>query len=373
MPEYKNQHYVPRAHFKPFSLDGEGKAVNIYLLHKERVVLGAPITGQCARSYFYGEDGRLEKLLGRMEGAYGALVRKLADESFRPDKQDRWLLRYFILLQSMRTAEQVARGLARMTQMSDFFRMSEDAHGLEWDASQDPTPEKALQELMHAFNDQLQAGTVDDLKVVIVRNRTSRDFLTSDDPAVMTNRWLIQRKGIRSFGFNAAGLVLFLPLGPRTLALAYDPGVYSVPSNGCGEVDLKRESDVFAFNEHQYLRAADTLYFALPSEAASIAAEYRATIPLRPERWDRFTAAMCDSETDAHTKFVVGEPKDVAKANHVLFHLASEWPVPSRWPSILRYRSKAHGFTRGRVIVRRAHMREPFDDLDEIPAYVRVY
>lgn len=86
MPEYKNQHYVPRAHFKPFSLDGEGKAVNIYLLHKDRVVLGAPIAGQCARSYFYGEDGRLEKLLGRMEGAYGALVRKLADESWTPAK-----------------------------------------------------------------------------------------------------------------------------------------------------------------------------------------------------------------------------------------------------------------------------------------------
>lgn len=107
MPDYKNQHYVPRAHFKPFSLDSAGKAINIYLLHKDRPVWGAPITGQCARSYFYGEDGKLEKLLGRMEGAYGGLVSKLADESFRPDEQDQWLLRYFILLQFLRTAEQV--------------------------------------------------------------------------------------------------------------------------------------------------------------------------------------------------------------------------------------------------------------------------
>lgn len=373
MPDYKNQHYVPRAHFKPFSINGAGKAINIYLLRQDRPVWGAPITGQCAKSYFYGEDGQLERLLGRMEGAFGSLLSKLGNEKFRPDRQDQWLLRYFILLQSLRTAEQVARGLTRVTHMSDFFRKSEEAHGQQWDASQDPTPESVLQELMLAFNDQLQAGTIDDLKVAIVRNRTTRDFVTSDDPAVMTNRWLIQRKEIRSFGFNAAGLVFFLPLGPRALALAYDPAVYSVPITGSGGVDLKRESDVLAFNEHQYMRAADTLYFAQPSEAPNIAAEYRTTVPYRPERWDRFTVAKHESESDTHTRFIVDEPGEVAKANHILFHLASEWPVPPRWPSILRYRSNAHGYTRGRIIVRRAHMRDPFDDLGEMPAYVRTY
>jgi hypothetical protein len=294
MPEYKNQHYVPRAHFKPFSLDGAGKAINIHLVHKDRPVWGAPISGQCAKSYFYGEDGQLEKLRGQLEGAYGSLVGKLVDESFRPDEQDQWLLRYFTLLQSLRTAEQVGRALARVTHMTDFFRKSEEAHGQEWDPSRDPTPEGVLQDLMLAFSDQLQAGTIDDLKVTIVRNRTSRDFVTSDDPAVMTNRWLIQRKGIRSFGFSAAGLILFLPLGPRALALAYDPAVYSIPVVGSGKVDLKQESDVLAvlaFNEHQYMRAADALYFARPIEASHIASEYRAAIPFRPERWDSFTVA----------------------------------------------------------------------------------
>lgn len=373
MPNYKNQHYVPRAHFRPFSLDGTGKAINVYLVHRDRLVWGAPVTGQCAKSYFYGEDGRLEKLLGRMEAAYGSLIRKLDEESFKPDEQDQWLLRYFILLQSLRTAEQVARGFARLTLMSDFFRKSEEAHGQEWDVSQNPTPKSALQDLMLTFNDQLQAGSINDLKIVIVRNRTGRDFVTSDDPAVVTNRWLIQRKKIRSFGFNAAGLVLFLPIGPRVLALAYDPAVYSVPTSGNFMIDVKQESDVRAFNEHQYMRAADTLYFAQPSEAPTIAAEYKATVPFRPERWDRFAVAKHDSETDSHTKFIVGDPEEVAKSDHILFHLASEWPVPPRWPSILRYRSNAHGYTRGRMIVRRAHMKDPFDDLGEMPAYVRTY
>ncbi|RIV84384.1 DUF4238 domain-containing protein [Aurantiacibacter xanthus] len=372
MPEYKNQHYVPRAYFKPFSLNGAGRAINLYLLNHDRRILSAPITGQCAKPYFYGEDGQLEKLLGQMEGAYGSLVSRLAESGVKPNQQDRWLLLYFVLLQSMRTSEQVSRALSRMTQMADFFRSFEEAHGKKWDASQDPTPKKALQELMFAFNDQLQAGTIDDLKIAIIRNRSSRDFVTSDDPAVMTNRWLIQRRGIRSFGFNAAGLTLFLPLGPRKLVLAYDPAVYSLPSACRDEVHLNRESDVLAFNEHQYMRAADAIYFAKPSEAADIAAEYKATVPFRPERWDRFTTAKYDSETETHSKFVVDEPAEIAKSDHMLFHLTSEWPVPPRWPSILRYRSNAHGYSRGRLIVRRAHMKDPFDDLGELPAYVRV-
>lgn len=373
MPDYKNQHFVPRAHFKPFSLGGEGKAVHLYLIHKGRPVWNAPVGGQCSKPYFYGQDGQLEKLLARIEGAYATLIRKMSDETYKLDGEDRWLLRYFILLQSLRTAEQVARGMARMSKMTDFLRKSELAHGQEWDPANDPTNKSVLQELMLAFNDQLQAGTVNDLKVVIVRNRTGQDFVTSDDPAVMTNRWLLQRKSIRSFGFNAAGLILFLPLGPRALVLAYDPAVYSVPSSASGKVDLTKESDVLAFNEHQYMRAASAVYFARKSDAARVAAEYKAATPFRPERWDEFTVARRESESATHTKFVVDEPDAVAKEDHVFFHLASEWPIPPRWPSFLRYRSNAHGYTRGRLIVRRAHINDTIDDFEDLPAYYRIY
>lgn len=372
MPDYKNQHYVPRVHFKPFSFDGEGRAINIYLLNKDLNVWRAPITGQCAEPYFYGEDGQIEKLLGRLEGAYGSLVSRITQSNLILDQQARWLMRYFVLLQSMRTAEQVSRGMVIASQMSDFFRMSEEAHGNEWDASHNPTPKRALKELMLAFNDHLQAGTIDDLKITIVRNRSNRDFVTSDDPAVMTNRWLIQRKKIRSFGLNSAGLLLFLPLSPRTLVMAYDSDVYSMPSVR-DDVWITRESDVLAFNEHQFMRAANAIYFARQNEATELAVEYKATIPFRPKRWERFITAKQHSETDAYMNFVVDEPEVVAKSNSMLFHLTSEWPVPPRWPSFIRYRNSAHGFSRGRVIVRRAHMKVSTDDLGDLPRYSRVF
>ncbi|HMG48556.1 MAG TPA: DUF4238 domain-containing protein [Allosphingosinicella sp.] len=357
MAELKNQHFVPRAHFRPFSAGGAGKAINLYLIEPGRPIFGAPIKGQCARDYLYGKDGRIERLLGMLEGRYAKLIRDLTEPLYRLDDTDQWLLRYFTLLQSHRTAEQIARGLTRMEEMASFFRKAEEAHGQQWDPRHDPTEHRVMTELMLSFNEQMQERILDDLKVVIVRNRTARDFVTSDDPAVTTNRWLLQRKRVRIFGTNAAGLIMFLPLGPRLLAMNYDPAVYSVAATGrSGMVDLTRELDVLAFNEHQYMRAAEAIYFHRSEEAGAIAAEFDAAKPWRPSAWDSFRVARRDDGTDTHSRFSVGDPDEVARANEILFHLAREWPFPPRWPSILRFRANAHGFTKGRTIVRRAYM-----------------
>lgn len=355
MPAYKNQHFVPRALLRPFSVDGFGKAINLHLLAAGRPVFAAPLKSQCAKPYLYGQDGKLEQLLGDFEARYAHVLRELGDGHRAPTANGAWLLRYFMLLQSFRTAEQIRRGLARAKEMASFFRKAEEAHGNPWDPSQDPTPDRAMTELMLAFAEQMQAGVLDDLKVTIIRNRTARDFLSSDDPAVTTNRWLLQRKRINIFGSNAAGLILMLPLGPRVLAMAYDPAVYHVPASaGPGLVDVRRETDVLAFNEHQYIRAAEAIYFRREEDAAAVATEVEVARPLRPRTWDRFTVARRDGGTDTHDRYTVDNPDVVAEAHEIMFHVAREWPTPSRWPSVLRFRHDAHGFSKGRVLVRRA-------------------
>ncbi len=362
MADYKNQHFVPKAHFKPFSIDGVGHAVNMYLVERERPVFGASIRGQCAKPYLYGKDGRLERLLGHMEARYSHLVSRLRDQQYRLTAEDEWLLRYFILLQSHRIAEQIERGFARMSEMASFFQKAEEAHGNRWDPMNNPTRELIMRELMLSVNEQMRESVLDDLKVVIVRNRTRHEFVTSDDPAVMTNRWLLQRKSINIFGTNAAGLIMFLPLGPTLLALLYDTAVYNVSAAALNKVDLTKETDVAAFNEHQYMRAVAAVYFRQKEDAARIASEFKAVHSFRPEAWDRFTVAKKDGGTATHTRYTVGTPDEVAKEDAILFHVAREWPSPPRWPSILRYRSNAVGFTKGRAIIRRAHLQNFSDE-----------
>lgn len=362
MADYKNQHFVPKAHFKPFSVEGGGHAVNMYLTAQDRAVFGAPVKGQCSRPYLYGKDGQLERLLSQIEGRYSGVIGRLAADHIGLDDTDRWLLRYFTLLQSHRTAEQIERGFARMWEMASFFRMAEERHGNEWDTRQDPTRERVMVELMLSFSEQMQERVLDDLKVAIVRNRSNQDFVTSDDPAVTTNRWLLQRRSIKTFGSNAAGLVLLMPLGPRFLALIYDPAVYSVSASSPGWVDLDRASDVQAFNVHQYMQAVSAIYFRREEDAPLVAAEFKAAREHRPDRWDRFTVAKKADEGVTHTRYDVGTPDEIAGEDAIMFHLAREWPTPPRWPSILKYRHGAHGFTNGRTIVRRARIHDFVSD-----------
>jgi Protein of unknown function (DUF4238) len=356
LADYKNQHFVPKCYFKPFSVGADASAVNMYLINHGRPVFGASIKGQCAKPYLYGHDGELERLLGQIEGAYGGLVSKLAGESHQVTPGDEWLLRCFTLFQSHRTAEQIARTLARMTEMASFFQASEEAHGNQWNPVHNPTKETAMKELLLSAYEQTRDRILDDLKVVIVRNRTSLDFVTSDDPAVMTNRWLLQRKSISTFGTNAAGLLMFLPLAPKLLALIYDPAVYNVAAKSRGRVDLNKESDVLAFNQHQYMRAVSAVYFQRAEDADEVSRHFEAAKIHRPSRWDRFTVAKFDGTVGQHSKYVVGTPSEIAKENAILFHLAREWPLPPSWPSIIRYRANARGYSKGRIIVRRAHV-----------------
>jgi len=67
MADNKNQHYVPRVHLEPFTLDGEGLAINLFNIDRLRPVHNAPVRNQCSGDYFYGKDERLERAINSVE------------------------------------------------------------------------------------------------------------------------------------------------------------------------------------------------------------------------------------------------------------------------------------------------------------------
>ena len=52
MADNKNQHYVPRVHLKPFTLDGEGLAINLLNIDRMKPISNAPVKNQCSGDYF---------------------------------------------------------------------------------------------------------------------------------------------------------------------------------------------------------------------------------------------------------------------------------------------------------------------------------
>ncbi|MCK4205431.1 DUF4238 domain-containing protein [Brucella pituitosa] len=68
MPANKSQHFVPRCYLRAFSANSEGVAINVFNMARELLIEAASTKGQCARSYFYGRDGELERALQKPEG-----------------------------------------------------------------------------------------------------------------------------------------------------------------------------------------------------------------------------------------------------------------------------------------------------------------
>ncbi len=106
---------------------------------------------------------------------------------------------------------------------------------------------------------------VDDLKVCILKNNTRTNFITSDHPAVLTNKWYFFNRKVRfrSFGIQSAGALFILPLTPKFLMLAYDKDVYSISNSG-GWVQIKNTYDIDAFNYFQLLNCQANIYTANP-------------------------------------------------------------------------------------------------------------
>ena len=135
MPAHKNQHYVPRCYMRPFSVDGEGKAINLHNIRSARSVQGAPMKNQCSAPYIYGkEDLRLEHALGEIETAYARALRKVIAGRSATGEDIGYLLA-FMMLQFSRTKAAVERLRSMITGVEREVRSSTSGRLPETDTS----------------------------------------------------------------------------------------------------------------------------------------------------------------------------------------------------------------------------------------------
>lgn len=334
----KNQHYVPRCYLKPFTLNGENLAINLLNLDRQRPILSAPVKNQCSGDYFYGQDDLLENAIRSVEGGYSAAVARIHSSRYGLTEGDRVVLRTFMLFQHMRT-EAASRRLVKV------FGGMEGSIGEPLPGST-PSIKEAVQVAMRVFADEMHL--FDDLKVCLVRNRTRRPFVTSDDPAVVTNRWHNEDARVchKSPGLMACGTTVFLPLSPRVLCMAYDGDVYSVPHEN-GWTEVRNECDVEAFNEQQFLNAFNNVYFCEWSDHCWVLSAYRAVQGRRLSSNHRVSYAVLDRVDGAHERYRVVERSDSETHEEAIIHTELLSPTPSRWPFQLRWRTKGSVYTNG--------------------------
>lgn len=338
MPKQKNQHYVPKCHLKPFSVDAQGRAINLFNIAKALTIPNAPVKGQCAKDYLHGTDLRLEDALGKIESHYGQIVHPLASQTSIAASNMSFLCS-FAYLQYHRTAMALQRKRDADLDIQDVVYAGTPDSPPEIDLS-----DRALiQESIESFRG--LRHFVDDLKCCLVRNKTQRDFVTSDDPAILTNKFYMQRLNRCDFGIASSGVMLVLPLTPRFLLLCYDSGVYIIPNKIGNCIDITEVADVTALNEMQYLKAAENIYFSNWSERDLIVGQFESFRPKRPTSWHVVHMAIA-SERDPTLYHEVSR-EQARTTQRSLLHHQSLFPRPSVWLSKLKYRTPPRAYSNG--------------------------
>lgn len=351
---------MPRCYLRPFTTEQTDCAINLYNIDRQKVITGAPLKHQCSGDYFYGKDEHLEAGIQAVESSYAAAVKLILSPGYKLTEQHRSLLKVFWLMQHLRT-EAASR---RSVEMSEAMRK---VIGAEHDSFRLRIKE-AVQIAMHTFAESM--GILEDLKVVLIRNRTGIPFVTTDDPAVLTNRWHLHNSKTlgRTFGLKSAGNVLLLPLSPSVLCVAYDGDVHSISHAG-GWVYVKNEVDVHALNQHQYLNCRANIFFREDAHGSLVHESFLSILSLRPAQRHRLTYAVRDRTFGEHTRYVVVDPATVSEHKDAIIHTETVHAAPSTWPKFLSWRAGAHVYTNGTGVgyVRKAftnrNTREPFKRL----------
>lgn len=345
MAANKNQHFVPKCHLKPFSLYCESAAINVFNHSSDKGIPDAPVKGQCSKSYFYGRDLKLEKAFQKIEGPYADIIKKIMSKEDSLTEADLYTLREFAFLQMNRTEANLKRRAMAYLSLDKLAHLGFEKHRKD---ISDLSHEEMLRNVMKTYID--TRHTIQDLATVIIENQTSKDFITSDDPAITINRLYMQRLGGRAFGMASSGTQLVMPLTPRFCLMCYDKDAYRSMNKRGHRIFVKKRADVNALNELQFIRSQANIYFQNWNEFHDIRKAFEISKHRRPEAWVKFWVWQSSYEKSGFRYYRKLDHTEIVAAKNRIISFSAEHLNPSRWLSVLPIRPKVCGYTNGSAV-----------------------
>lgn len=309
MPDNKSHHYVPRFYLRNFSRSG--KSVDLFNIDSERLIKNAPIKGQCCRDYFYGKNLEHEKSLSSAEGEVATLFKIINEQVRLPNKftAGHLLLCFHIATQAGRTqyaadvVNEMTDGIWKEVMKHD-PTVTQDILAQVKFGYDDP----ALVSIGHAV---LGFPLLMDLECRVLLAPRGTEFITSDNPVVKYNQFMLWRTEGSNTGLASKGLQIFFPIWPFLSLVMYDPDVYHFGRAKSALVHLASAIDVHELNMLQVIAASKNVYTFTPSanifKVAQYAAEHRrkkkAVVKAfpQPNEGDRKSELIATSHEDIRT------------------------------------------------------------------------
>ena len=279
----KNNHFVPQHHFRLFT--GGKRYINLASRDGSRFAHGASIKHQCARHKFYGNQ-QVEDWLQGLENRHAPVFRAVKDIAWNTrttplSKEENHSLREALLLQHARTPR-IAHVMASSMNQMMLHVYCEHLRRLPTTSDRKVVVEaiqhgKATIRNSQAFSLKVSlnlipdsAIAISDLEMLILRNHSTAPFIIGDAPCIHSNHYMrtIDHYGV--LGLMSPGLMIALPLDPRTLVLLYDASAYALDYADSGCHDVIQLADVSLLNALQVHAAEENVYFADRSDKAYV-------------------------------------------------------------------------------------------------------
>ena len=257
----KNQHYVPRFYMKPFSMiknEGTKKEkvlISFYQFKGSLFRDNIPTSSVCSEDFFYDEDGKVENKLAEEENKWGSTILKInrGEVLMASDIKN---IREFTAYQISRTKAMLAHNQNMVTTILTDVLYNRNSD-LNKSVINEMVEKKVESEITSEYNLDFVndiLSTIDDLKMIILENKTDIAFFTSDVPVIIVNPL-----GIHSAGLGDIGTVIFFPISQKKMVMFYDSKLYGKIAE-----EIQDSECIYTFNKYQYI-SADERILALNS------------------------------------------------------------------------------------------------------------
>ena len=301
----KNQHYVPQFYLRNFS--SNERSIVLYRIKSKRPpVRNAAIKNICSEDYFYDRDNSIEAALSQREDDWSAVLKEIIEQKQIRQLTDKTSLQEFVSYQYTRT-----RGLlnhvSSMVQKLLLYIFFQDKV---LQANDEKTQKEVVIEEIQKFakeyakdsitpawlltmTDDMTKG-ISDLRITILDNQTSKNFITSDTPVIMINPFSADQ-----VGFWVVGIVMIVPVSPKIAVIIYDDKIYHLNSD---LYPLTNEDDVININKYTFLNAEEILLAADEADINSLIADQDLLTEKTDNDYRRLSEMLGNSISIMHTK-----------------------------------------------------------------------
>jgi hypothetical protein len=244
MAPYKNQHYLPEFYFAFFSKDH--LSIEMHNINSN-IVKTKGYKKLCSDSYFYASIPDFELNIHDLEIRFNDAIQKLISGG-RLEEQEYIYMLFFVSFQHARTKKEKLRSEYFWDKMSKaMLKESLFKHGFQNWRHGDPYISSQFiddctiksvglgsSSTSHMFYMYLALEStilLIDLMPRILINNTTKDFIFSDNPIVLYNKYFYGKRKYLATGFGSPGLQIFCPLSPRVMLMLYDDECYSFGHN----------------------------------------------------------------------------------------------------------------------------------------------